>query len=269
MKKTIDLNIKTNLAGKLKNFLEQFLEYLRYQKSFSEKTIEAYYLDISQFITYLETDNNNFSIEKIDHNIIKAFLWDLKNSGFNHNSVRRKLSSLKSFFKYLQKEQIVENNPASLVSSGKKTISSPSFLTEDEINEMLTQIDIENWEGLRNRTILELFYATGVRLNELIGLKKENINENDNWILVTGKGSKQRYIPIGEIAKKYLIKYINDSEKEIPDYKHSSIVFVTKKGKSIYPMLIQRMVKNYLLKYSRVSQKSPHTLRHSFATHLL
>ena len=86
MKKTIDLNIKTNLAGKLHDFLEQFLEYLRYQKSFSEKTIEAYYLDISQFITYLETDNNNLSIEKIDHNIIKAFLWDLKNSGFNNNS---------------------------------------------------------------------------------------------------------------------------------------------------------------------------------------
>ncbi len=247
---------------------EEFLRYLKFRKNYSDKTIEAYSKDLSQFFAYISLEDKK-GWQNVSENLIKEFLWELRSTGMAQNSVRRKISSLRSFFKYLQKKGKIKRNPASSISAGKKDNAIPSFLTEEEMNLLLQNIKTEDWESLRDRTIMELFYATGVRLSELIKLKKENINLREGRIMVSGKGNKQRYIPIGKTAGFFLEKYMYESNKLFDFYPNISTVFLTAKGKPVYPMLIQRMVKKYLLRFSEISQKSPHILRHSFATHML
>ncbi|GAB4184682.1 MAG: tyrosine recombinase XerC [Calditrichia bacterium] len=258
--------MKSIKPSDLWHYLDLFSNYLNYQKQYSQKTLESYQRDIFQFIEYLETMEYR---GEIDTKIVKNFLWYLREQQFESGSIHRKLSSLRSFFKYLQKQDILKSNPAVGIKAGKKELKLPSFLTEHEIRSLLDGIEVTDWFTLRDRTILELFYATGIRINEAVTLRKRDIDLKKKWIVVTGKGNKTRYVPITKEAAIWLKRYLEETETFFPGYSKIDEVFITTKGKPAYPMLLYRIVKRYLLLFARISKQSPHVIRHTFATHLL
>lgn len=252
--------------SRLWHYLDIYSEYLTYQKKYSPKTVEAYQNDIFQFIDFLEA--TEFS-GKLDVRTVRQFLWYLKKQNMQQKSIHRKLSSLRTFFKFLMNQGILEVNPASAVKAGKIPLKLPDYLSENEIKRLLDSLPEDNWEELRDKTLLELFYGTGIRISEAVQLRKKQIDFNRNWIIVFGKGNKTRYVPLGKRLSALLQRYLSETKQQFPGYEQQEIVFLTRKGDPAYPMLIYRIVNKYLSHFSKLSKKSPHVIRHTFATHLL
>jgi integrase/recombinase XerC len=248
------------------HYLDLYSEYLTYQKKYSARTVEAYQHDIFQFIDFLEVMEYS---GKIDVRTIKNFLWYLKKQELSARSIHRKLSSLRTFFKFLIKQGFMEINPANAVKAGKITLKLPDYLSENEIKTLLDRLPEEDWEDLRDKTILELFYGTGIRISEAVQLRKKDIDFHRDWIIIFGKGNKTRYVPLSKRLSSLLQRYLSETERMFPSYQSQSIVFVTRKGDPVYPMLVYRIVNKYLSHFSKLSKKSPHVIRHTFATHLL
>lgn len=248
------------------HYLDLYTDYLSYQKQYSPKTIEAYQHDIFQFIDYLETVEYEGDI---DVKIVKNFLWYLKKRKLEPKSIHRKLSSLRTFFKYLQKQGILKNNPTTGIQAGKIPLKLPSYLSENEIKGLLDSIEVRDWASLLEKTLLELFYGTGIRISEAVSLYKKNIDFHNKWLIILGKGNKTRYVPFNSRVEILLQQYMKETEKLFPQYGQNEFVFVTQKGKPIYPMYIYRIFKKYLFAFSKLSKKSPHVIRHTFATHML
>ncbi len=163
----------------------------------------------------------------------------------------------------------MEINPANAVKAGKITLKLPDYLSENEIKTLLDRLPEEDWEDLRDKTILELFYGTGIRISEAVQLRKKDIDFHRDWIIIFGKGNKTRYVPLSKRLSSLLQRYLSETERMFPSYQSQSIVFVTRKGDPVYPMLVYRIVNKYLSHFSKLSKKSPHVIRHTFATHLL
>ncbi|MEO8167290.1 MAG: tyrosine recombinase XerC [bacterium] len=255
--------------------ITSFLQHLKGERNYSPHTISSYEDDLRQFSEFLSHHFSDtiFSPALIDRITIRSFLNDLVEQNFSRRSVARKLACLKTFFRHLTKGNVVETNPALNIQAPRLSKSLPTVLAESVIEDLLSQPDPSQTQGIRDRAILETFYGTGIRLSELINLEWDDINFHDGTIKVTGKGSKQRIVPVGRKAVAALRAYASVRATMVDDaYKDETggtRVFVTKRGKPLSPKGVNVLMNGYIAKVSEIKKKSPHVLRHSFATHLL
>jgi integrase/recombinase XerC len=249
--------------------INKFLRYIALEKRYSPNTIESYSTDLTQFEKYLDelSDGHDIYWRKIDKRYIRHFLMELQQQGLNKRSIARKVATLKSFFKFLEKEQTVDKSIASGIKMPRFDNKLPEYLSREEIEKIVNLPDLSNFEGVRDKAILEMFYSCGVRLSELLNLKLEDLMLREDAIRVIGKGKKERILPIGAPAKNSLLNYL-DWRKKVVQHGIQEI-FVLKSGKNMYPMAVQRLIKEYINKVVSISSASPHMLRHSYATHLL
>lgn len=257
----------------IRTYVDQFLRYLDAERNYSGKTLVAYQKDLEDFSLFIERrfDSREFDLTEISKDEIRAFLGYLSKQQLEKKSIARKLSAVKSFFKFLVNHAAVKTNPGKLIKTPKYEKTVPSFLTVDQIQTVFDFFDDRIPSDARDKAILELFYGSGIRLSELIGLDFSNINFSNQTISVLGKGAKQRIIPIGEKAMSALKHYQSFRDQIATNGSRcdSKAVFIGKNGKRITPLAIQRMVKKVLARVSDAHKLSPHIVRHSFATHLL
>ncbi|MBP9185645.1 MAG: tyrosine-type recombinase/integrase [Bacteroidia bacterium] len=250
----------------------QFIDYLKYEKHFSSHTIIAYQKDLQQFNTFVKNQFELGHPSKITHQHIRTWLVDLMNDNIEARSVARKLSSLRSYYKFLLKEEVVTTNPLAKVTAPKVAKKLPSFVEESNINKLFdgTQNNVtffdDTYEGKRDRLILLLFYTCGIRLSELIGLKTVDFNPYQQTIKVLGKRNKERIIPITKELNTELQAFLK--LKEEVGLKNENL-FVLSSNNKLYPKLVYNTVKRFLTMVTTIDKKSPHVLRHTFATHLL
>ena len=249
--------------------IESFLKYLKYEKRCSKHTLASYLNDLQSFSSFLSEFDPDFLLDQVDHNLVRAWIVSLIDGGISPRSVNRKLSSLRSFYKFLVSREIVSKNPLQKLKVLKTNKPLPGFVNENEMVKMLEEADFgHDFEGWRDRLVLELFYGTGIRLSELLQLKPGDVNFYENQIKVTGKRNKQRVIPFTKSLKSIIENY--ESKKiETFGYNEQLPLIVTNKGEACYPMLIYRIVRKYLDLFTTLDRRSPHILRHTFATHLL
>ena len=260
----------------MKSAIDKYLKYLRIERNASKHTITSYKNDLNQFLEFLSDHfglvNQEADINSIERITIRLWLGELTEEEYAKSSIARKVAALRSFFKYAFRRGIIERNPAHLLIVPKKNKSLPVTATPEDLNRMMEQAEGNNPRSRQDRAILELFYSTGIRLSEMVGLNTGDVNLELNQIKVLGKGSKQRIVPVGAQALDALSNHLN-SRSELfgskTDDDARKALFLAASGQRIYPRAVQRLVKDYLMKTSEVTQKSPHVLRHSFATHLL
>ena len=248
---------------------DSFLDYLRYERNYSEETVKAYEEDLRQFEQFGEEEVGAMTPSKVDAELVREWVVSLMDRKYASSSINRKLSSLRSFFKFLLKKGKVESDPLRKVIGPKKKKTLPVFLKEREMNWLLDDIDFgEGFEGCRDRLIIEMFYATGMRLSELIGLDDACVDFSASLIKVTGKRNKQRLIPFGEELKKTMADYVNLRNEVVPVRQYGAF-FVRKTGERLYRGMVECIVKRNLSKVTTVKKRSPHVLRHTFATVML
>jgi tyrosine recombinase XerC len=251
--------------------VRSFLEYLEIEKNYSSHTIESYQNDLNAFVRFIGTENIR-DPKEVDKGILRGFLAHLIDEGYSKKSMARKIACLRSFFKFLRHKKFIESNPVLNIRTPKLDRRLPGFLDESAMQRLLELPDRTTVGGLRDAAILEVFYSTGIRLSELMNLNIEDIDRHARLIKVTGKGRKQRIIPIGEKAIRSVDEYLRPRELT-PARPGASddprAVFLTDSGKRMYPQIVGNIVKRYIGKVSELEKKSPHVLRHTFATHLL
>lgn len=254
-----------------KDLLEQFRAYLLVEKNFSQYTAKAYTSDVMSFLIWLEDTD----VSSVDYNKIREYLRFIYKYNYKKTTVARKISALRTFYKYLYRERVVEANPVAGVSAPKKTKSLPKFLDKEEIEQILNNVNIESPSGFRNRAILELLWATGMRISELSGLNFGDLNLEHNEIKVFGKGSKERIVLISERAKQYLERYIHTARRLVakdfppPPQEENSPVFINNTGYRLNPKTIRNVINSIVEKISLNQKVTPHMFRHSFATYLI
>ena len=249
--------------------VKSFLEYLLYELNRSEYTIIAYRTDLEEFERYLKKNNTEADFAKVDANKVRSWVVSLMEEGkCSAASVNRKLSSLRSFYRFLLRRGLVKVDPMLKVVGPKKKKPLPSFVREEDMNRLLDDVPFDGgFEGQRDRMILEMFYATGMRLSELIGLDDVDVDTSARLIKVKGKRSKQRLIPFGDELREDLLMYIKVRNETFSE--GAEAFFVLKDGRRMYPMLVYRLVRRDLSKVVALKKRSPHVLRHSFATAML
>ena len=246
---------------------DKFLRHLKFEKRVSENTIKSYDNDLSQFLTFSEKYENNRKISSIDNKTIRAWIIELSAKNLSNKSINRKIASIKSFFRFLIKRQIIKKNPSTLVKSLKAKQTLPLFLKEKDLISLFKTINISNTlDEARSDLILELLYGTGIRINELINLKSKNLDLIRNEIKVFGKRNKERILPINQNIVSKAKLYLNHKKRKSSK---SEFVFLTDKGNKLYPMMVYRIVKKCLSSLINSEKYNPHLLRHSFATHIL
>lgn len=249
--------------------IEKFLNYINFEKRYSKHTATSYKNDLEKFSNFMETEFSITDLTLTESTHIRSWLMSMTEEGLTEKTVNRKIASLKSFYKFLQKTSIIHNNPTLKIRTLKTPQKLPVFLQEKPMDMLLDQVAFpDGFLGIRDKMILELFYGTGMRLSELIGLECSEINIHSNTLKVRGKGNKERIIPMNNSLVQ-LVKYYLDKKKEHFGDNTCESFIVTDNNKKTYPMFIFRIVKKYLSYVTTNDRKSPHTLRHSFATHLL
>lgn len=257
------------MASSTIQLISTFLDYLKFEKRYSPNTIISYRSDLTEFFDYLEIQFGDVQLTGINHNYIRSWLALVRNTGIGAKSINRKISSLKSFFKYQLKMEIIEVSPMNKVISPKVGKRLPVFIKESETTQLVALLNksSEDWKSLNAKLLISIFYATGMRLSELIGLKETQIDFSRSQIKVLGKGSKERIIPVGKDVINMIKEYQEQKKKEFE--KTDQVLLVTEKGKKIYPKYAYLLVNKYLAQASTLEKKSPHVLRHTFATHLM
>ncbi|HHJ10951.1 MAG TPA: hypothetical protein ENK25_08675 [Bacteroidetes bacterium] len=246
--------------------INKYIDYLSYQKRYSAHTVRSYLTDLDQFIAFIKFREKSMKWTDVEDTHVRDWIVSLMEQGMSARTVNRKLSSVKAFYRYLQREGIA-TNIAGLVKGPKTGKPLPVFVREKEINRLLDDFDFgDDFTGLRNKMVIEILYETGIRSSELAGLKDSDLRLRDHVIRVTGKRNKQRQVPITRELEQDLQHYLEEKQNVFPD---TDYLFVTGKGKSLYPKLIYRIVHQYLGLVTSLSKRSPHVLRHTFATHLL
>lgn len=247
-------------------YLETFLDYLRVEKGLALNSILAYKRDLEKYIGFFDKDKVN--ITRVIRKDISDYLFTQR-SNVSARSISRYLSSIRNFHKFLLREKISLSDPSELIESPKIGKKIPDVLTSSEVIDLLKAPNLHTTGGLRARAISELMYAAGLRASELAGLKITDLNLEVDFLKCKGKGSKERIVPLGKVAKKYLLRYINESRPKLLKTKVSSSLFLRQGGKSLSRQSVWKIIKK-IAKQTKIKKKiTPHTLRHSFATHLL
>jgi integrase/recombinase XerC len=245
-----------------------FLKYLQFEKRVSPHTLQAYKTDLAQFQIFLQNTFHTNSAEHAKYSEIRSWIVELMNDDLDPRSINRKIACLRSFYKYLRGQELIEENPMKNIRVLKTAKKIPTFLQEEDILSLLDRKAFDTtFEAKRDQLILELFYGTGIRLAELLTLSDHAINLYDRTIKVRGKRNKERIIPFTQNLSTLLESYWKTRNHEVEKKPHG-LLFVTKSGDPCYPMLVYRVVKSYL-RDMQAEKKSPHVLRHTYATHLL
>lgn len=249
----------------LRGEILSYLNYLKYEKRYSTHTIQAYGDDLRQLFIFVEVTYGQCALPEVSAGVIRSWLASLKDQDISSKSINRKISTLKSFFKYCLKTGLIEQTPTATIISPKLKRRLPVFVEEKDIDTLLNTIEFpETWKGKTDKLALHIFYNTGIRLSELINLKENQVSVSA--IKVTGKGNKERIIPISATLFRLVDEYM--LEKKSMGIAHGIFLLVNEKGKKLYPKYLYLAVKKYLSIVTTVNKKSPHILRHSFATHL-
>lgn len=245
-------------------YLSEYLEYLKYQKNYSDETIHSYSIDIEEFLDYINSECIN--ICEVGYDVVKAWLIHLDEKKNKSTTVSRKISSLRGFYKYLINNKVMNSNPFSLVSLPKKERHLPRFFYYNELEEMFQVPKLNTALGQRDRLLLEMLYATGVRVSELVNIKVSDINGEE--IRVLGKGNKERIVEFGDYAESILELYLNEGYKSL-NIKKSEYLFLNNRGGKLTTRGVRYILDNIINKTTIDKKISPHMLRHTFATHLL
>lgn len=247
---------------------DSFLDYLRYERNYSDDTVKAYGEDIRQFQEFGGEDVGLQSPSEVVVDVVREWMIHLMNLGYATTSVNRKLSSLRSYYKYLLRKGEVKVDPLRKITGPKNKKNLPVFVKESEMNRLLDDEDFgEGFEGCRDHLVIAMFYATGMRLSELIGLDDGDVDFAASVIKVTGKRNKQRLIPFGEELRAEMEAYVKQRDESVPV--RSGAFFVRKTGERLYPNVVRKIVMRNLSKVVTVKKRSPHVLRHTFATSML
>ena len=249
--------------------IDSFLNYLRYERNYSDYTVVSYAKDLEQFEAYVKVNHEGvFDPKTIDSDIVRNWIVFLLDKKIRPVSVNRKLSSLKSFFKFLIKQKVVGTNPLRLITGPKASKPLPYFIREKEMDNLLDGDSFdEDFEGIRNRLILEMLYDTGVRRSELTGIKDSDVDFEASLLKVTGKRNKQRLIPFADGLKERMLDYLEVRKDEIGS--GSGYFFIRKNGEQLSTCIVYNIVKKSLSEIPALAKRSPHVLRHSFATGML
>lgn len=252
--------------------MDLFFNYLRSERRYSSHTLLSYQTDLRQFAAYLKTTYELTDLAQADHTLIRSWVVQLMQQDLDPRTVNRKIACLRSYFKFLLTTGVIGRNPMLRIKAPKMAKKLPEFVPEESLNGLLNSFQFpDTFSGARDQLVLELLYGTGIRLSELIGIAPDDVNLHGNTVRVTGKGNKQRLVPLNKSLVAVLERYIAFRKREItnPDNTHTALL-VTDKGEPMYEKLVYRTVKHYLSQITTASaQQHPHVLRHSFATHLL
>lgn len=256
-------------------FRKQFVNYLRFEKSLSENTISNYLFDLDKFINYLNDEQSIDKVGLVTDKLIESYIYFLRNKKsktgeyYSIKSINRHISSLKTFFKYLLAEKNIETNPTDIIDAPKSTRNLPEVLTIQEIDKMFMQTNIEDKFEIRDRAIMETMYASGLRVSETVSLRINDIFFKEGIVRVFGKGSKERIVPIGSSAIKYINLYLENSRPYFAKSFSEDFIFLNFRGKYLTRMAIWNIIQKYSSRAGIKKAMHPHILRHSFATHLL
>ena len=248
--------------------IDQFLNYLRYERNSSPQTVQTYEEALREFESYISFRDNGLSLVSVDTDVIRDWMESLMDKGNTASTINKKLSALRSFYCFSLKRKLVEHDPAHCVTGPKKSKPLPQFLREVEMDRLLDELQWDdNYNNVRARTILLLFYETGLRRSELVGLNDADIDFGTSQLKVTGKRSKQRIIPFGAELTKALQDYIATRDLQFED--KSEALFLNDKGNRITGQQVYDIVRKYLSIVTSLKKRSPHVLRHTFATAML
>lgn len=251
------------------SMVESFLRYISYEKRYSQHTVKSYQNDLNQFEQFAHLKFNISGLEEATQLMIRSWVLSLMDQGNSSRSVNRKIASLRSFYKFLLKRDMIAKDPTQKIKSLKVKKELPGFANEREFSEFLDKLVFEDsFEGKTEQVILELLYGTGIRLSELIGLKESDFKLSESTIKVLGKRNKERIIPVSR-SLAHLLKNLITEKNHVFSHDQTSYLIVNQNGGQAYPMMIYRIVKKYLNQVPSLDKKSPHALRHTFATHLL
>jgi len=257
------------VTDNLKQILSDYKHFLRLEKGLSEKTVEAYMQDVESFLKFLSEGEQTVSLKDFTKDNVLAFVYALSDL-LSPRSQARIISGLRNFFNFLQWEKLIDENPAEWLESPKIPKKIPEVLTIEEIDAMIEHIDLSGFEGERNKAILELMYACGLRVSEVVNLKISDIYFDEGFIRILGKGNKHRFVPIERHTKKVLEIYLQSVRPMVkPQKGHEKLLFLNRRGKQLTRHMIYHIIKQAAERAGIAKKVSPHTIRHSFATHLL
>ena len=252
----------------MKALLEEFLNYLSVERGLSKNTIISYRMDIVSFISHMEK-RGAADIEKIKRDDITEYLLCQKDKGLSGNSISRALVAIKMFYKFLAEERFIKDDVAGILESPKLIRPLPNVLSVAEVGKLLHSPDVRDWMGIRDKAALELMYATGMRVSEMVELETTTLNLDIGFIKCKGKGDKERIVPIGSHAARAITRYMQKVRPSLLKNKDERHLFITRLGKKVSRQSFWKMIKKYAKKAGIKKDIMPHTLRHSFATHLL
>lgn len=252
----------------LQDQLPAFLEYLQFEKRYSRHTIVSYETDLTQLKDYLAVSMDNMGLNEVSTLILRSWLAGMKDAGMDTRSINRKISAVKSFYRFLLRKELVQRNPAALLRLMKTSKRLPAFLDETDTGALMQEgRGDEGWKGYTRQVILEVLYACGLRVSELVSLREKHVDTGLRQIKVLGKGNKERVIPIKAELADLLGQYMAEKRKQLeqPDL---TFLLVTEKGQKLYAKYVYREVNEELMAFRNVTKKSPHLMRHTFATQL-
>jgi integrase/recombinase XerC len=249
--------------------VESFIKYIQFEKRYSPKTVISYQTDLNQFEEYLKKEFDNTKAQDANYGLVRSWIVSLVEAKLDTLSINRKIACLRSYYKFLLRQEIITKDPMMKIKILKTKKKLPHFVSEQDSVKLLDNVEFpEGHKGQRDKLILELFYGTGMRLAELIALRETDVNLSARTVRVLGKRNKERVIPFSSSLVIIIKDYIRQRNKEVERKEHSYLL-VTDSGKPLYPVMVNRMVKKYMKLFTSVEKKSPHVLRHTYATHLL
>ncbi len=247
--------------------IQPFLNYIQFEKRYSQHTLISYQTDLVSFFDYMVIQYSETPLDQITHVYIRSWLASLKDEGLAAKSINRKISSLKSFFKFCLKTGAIKQTPMAKIISPKNGKRLPNFVAEKDISLLFNHVEFKDtWQGKTEWLLMLLFYNTGMRLSEVINLKNSQVNASNHSLKIFGKGNKERIIPI---SPQLLTEIINYQKSRKIKFAESGFLLINEKGKCLSARSVYNIVKNYLNKITTIEKRSPHVLRHSFATHLM
>ena len=249
--------------------IQPFIDYLAYEKRYSPHTIVSYQTDLIAFFDYVTIQYGETSLHQLSHGYIRSWLASLKDENLSSRTINRKISTLKSFFKYQVKTGLISQSPMGKIVAPKNEKRLPQFVENKDMKTLFRDVEFpDNWQGKTDRLLLNLFYSTGMRLSELIQLKKTAIHFSNHTLKVLGKGNKERIIPISPELLSSIKAYLAEQKTEFPDL-NADLLLLDEKGKALAPRKVYSSVQAYLSRITTIEKRSPHVLRHTFATHLV